>query len=94
SPNWILGAELGVRKTFTDHLDDVGGMYPDLNALRQKEGNTAAALSDRSGELVGSEQLSQQGDFRGDSQIKDWYYIAGITLTYRFTPIRCMFTKN
>lgn len=93
SPNWVLGGEIGVRKTFTDHLDDVGGTYPNFEQLQGRNGATAVALSDRSVEVDGRNQLASEGNFRGDPAIKDWYFIAGITLTYRFTPIQCMFTK-
>ncbi len=93
SPNWVFGAEIGVRKTFTDHLDDVSGIYPNFEKLQSSSGSAAVALSDRSVELDGRTHLATEGNFRGDPTIKDWYFIAGISLTYRFTPIRCMFTK-
>lgn len=94
SPNWVLGFELGVRKTFTDYLDDVSTTYPNFEQLNGRNGATAVALSDRSGEIQNQTLMASEGNFRGDPQIKDWYYVAGVSLTYRFTPIRCMFTKN
>lgn len=91
SPNWVLGAEIGIRKAFTDYIDDVSGTYPDFEQLQSKSGSGAVALSDRSGELNPRTRMAEKGNYRGDPAIKDWYYLAGITLTYRFTPIRCMF---
>lgn len=93
SPNWVLGAEIGVRKTFTDYLDDVSRTYPNFEQLNSKEGSAAVNLSDRSREVNGAAVRAEEGNFRGDPAIKDWYFVAGITLTYRFTPIRCMFSK-
>lgn len=93
SPNWVFGAEIGVRKTFTDYLDDVSGTYPNFEQLQGRNGSTAVALSDRSVELDGRTRLATEGNFRGDPAIKDWYFIAGISLTYRFTPIRCGFNN-
>lgn len=93
SPNWVLGVELGIRKTFTDHLDDVSGTYPNFELLQAKNGSAAVALSDRSGEINSRTRSANEGDFRGDPAIKDWYYIAGITLSYRFSRIRCTFSN-
>jgi len=93
SENWVLGAELGFRMTFTDYLDDVSGTYPDFNELQNKEGSMAVVLSDRSAEVQPFERKAEAGEWRGNPELKDWYVIAGITLTYRFTPIRCGFSN-
>lgn len=86
--NLILGFETGWRRTFTDHLDDVSTVYPELD-----EGNVSFnRLSDRSWEV--SENglpLANEGDMRGDPNLKDWYFQAAFTISYRFTPIRCAF---
>lgn len=88
--NIVLGWELAWRKTFTDYLDDVSTVYPDLDELRDQRGDLAANLSDRSWEMdgVGAPQ-SVAGDERGDPAMKDFYFFTGITLTYRLTPITC-----
>lgn len=88
--NWILGFEVGYRYTFTDYLDDISGTYPNLAELRAKSGSTAAVLSDPTSvnSLLG-EGRSTKGDMRGDPHLKDWYIFSGVTLSYRFTPIRC-----
>ncbi|HCS19783.1 MAG TPA: hypothetical protein DIW47_04325 [Bacteroidetes bacterium] len=93
SANWVLGVELGVRKTFTDYLDDVSGTYPNFELLQANNGSAAVALSDRSGEINSRTRSASQGDFRGDPAIKDWYYIGGFTLSYRFSRIRCTFSN-
>jgi opacity protein-like surface antigen len=81
---WTLGFELGARKTFTDYLDDVSTSYIDQEVLlnsRGSYGEIAAALADRN--LTGTPYPA--GRNRGDSSgNKDWYSIAGITISYNF----------
>ena len=78
-----LSFEYGMRKTFTDYLDDVSGLYPDLNKLQAESGPLAAELSDRSFNPEGINQ-SSYGLQRGNSTDKDWYMVSGIVLTYEF----------
>jgi hypothetical protein len=40
--------EYGIRKTFTDYLDDVSGSYVDPDLLAAYNGSLAAEFSDRS----------------------------------------------
>ena len=74
-----LGLEWGIRKTFTDYIDDVSTVYPDPVILAAENGAIAAALSDRS--------LTDQGKHvdleRGNSRTKDWYVFTGLTATIR-----------
>lgn len=91
--NWVFGAEIGFRKTFTDYLDDVSKTYPEFSEMMQKQGSTAVNLSDRSAGVEPYEQKADSGDLRGNPNAKDWYLLAGVTLTYRFTPIRCGFSN-
>ena len=86
--NLILGLEVGWRKTFTDHLDDVSTVYPNIDA-----GNGAIhPLADRSWEVTENGQpLANEGDMRGDPNFKDFYFQTAFTISYRFTPIKCAF---
>ena len=79
-----LSMEYGIRKTFTDYLDDVSGLYPNLDLLEIESGIPAADLSDRSTNPEGINQ-SSYGLQRGNSTDKDWYAVSGFTLTYEFT---------
>ena len=45
--NWNVGFEAGFRYTFTDYLDDVGGVYYDNDLIRAATGDVAATLADR-----------------------------------------------
>ncbi|MEM6963699.1 MAG: DUF6089 family protein [Bacteroidota bacterium] len=82
-----LGFDIGLRKTFTDYLDDVSGTYVNYNELLAGNGSVAAALGNRQGELIepGTEPvLVETGAQRGNPDNKDWYYNAGVTLSYTF----------
>jgi hypothetical protein len=79
-----LNFEIGLRKTFTDYIDDVGsGSYVDPVVLAAENGPTAAALSNRSlsGDRYGR---------RGNASTKDWYVFAGAMVTFRLgQPATC-----
>lgn len=47
SENWSIGIEYGIRKTFTDYIDDVSTTYVDPNYLDEK-GTLAVYFSDPS----------------------------------------------
>lgn len=80
-----LGLELGARYTLTDYLDDVSGTYVSYPELLAGNGELAAALGNRTGELSGGEPvIVPTGTQRGDQTAKDWYFILGVTVTYNF----------
>jgi hypothetical protein len=83
-----IGVEWGMRKTFTDYLDDVSTTYPDPVMLAAENSPIASILSDRTIYPVGEEPLSNTGMQRGDSSTNDWYSFAGITITFRVFPKR------
>ena len=97
---WNVGLEVCQRKTFTDHLDDVGGYYPDykiLMAARGTDGNLAVALSDRQPEALAP--LERPGDavpyrtpgtVRGNPDKKDQYLWVGFTITKTFRTRTCI----
>jgi len=80
--NVTLGYELGLRKTFTDYLDDVSTSYVDQFTLAQERGAKAVEMAFRGGELKNSTAVyPPEGEVRGGSDFKDWYYFHGITVT-------------
>ncbi len=82
--NLRIGLEGGLRKLFTDFLDDVSGNYADPNDLLTARGQLAVDLSYRSDELVGGSPVyPAKGAQRGSPKVKDYYYFAGLHLTYR-----------
>ena len=75
--------EYGFRKTFTDYLDDVSGLYPNLSVLEAESGTLARVLSDRARTPEGVNQ-SSYGLQRGNPADKDWYTVFGFSVTYEF----------
>jgi hypothetical protein len=71
-----ISFEYGIRKTFTDYLDDVGGDYVNSVALTQENGNLAARMADPS--LGGVEAIGP----RGNSATKDWFSMFGVMVTF------------
>jgi hypothetical protein len=72
--------EIGLRKTFTDHLDDVSTTYVDAAALLAERGPKAVELAYRGGEVkTGNPVYPVDGTVRGGQDFKDWYYFSGIT---------------
>lgn len=72
--------EYGIRKTFTDYLDDVSGNYVDPVLLEQLSGPLAAQASDPSLNGI-SRQVSNAN--RGNPNNKDWYAFYGAMLTFK-----------
>ncbi|MDD5570861.1 MAG: DUF6089 family protein [Bacteroidales bacterium] len=72
-----MGVEYGLRRTFTDYLDDVSTTYANPVAVGAENGPVAKALSDR------SEPLNQTGIQRGNSKNKDWYSFVGAFVSIR-----------
>ncbi len=73
-----IGAEWGLRKTFTDYLDDVSTTYADPAILSAENGPISAVLSDRSDNYG-----NNTGHQRGNSGNKDWYSFAGLFITFK-----------
>lgn len=78
--NIAMSFEWGIRKTFTDYIDDVSGNYPNLKILTRDRGGQARALSDRS---LTSTKANNSGRQRGDAFNKDWYSFVGLILHFK-----------
>lgn len=76
---WAWGVEFGMRKTFTDYLDDISRDYVDEQIVGGNNGYLAAALKDRSIELGYAPY--DAGLERGNDATKDWYMFFNFTLT-------------
>ena len=81
-----ISIEYGIRKTFTDFLDDVSGNYVDTDILAAENGPLAAELADPS--LDGA---SRTGFNRGNSSTKDWYAFYGLMITFK--PFKRLFNS-
>lgn len=79
-----IGFEIGIRKLFTDYLDDVSTTYADEQVLLTEKGPEAVAIAYRADEYPGGSQTyPSKGDIRGNPKTQDWYYFTGIHLTFR-----------
>jgi len=77
-----IGLEFGVRTTFTDYIDDVSKVYPDLEVLEAANGGFARALSYRTAEY--DEKLAVAnpvGTSRGNPEVNDFYFFGGIMIS-------------
>lgn len=82
SDNVILGYEIGMRKLFTDYLDDVSTTYIDQATLLAAKGPKAVEIAYRSDELKNvTSDYPVSGTIRGGAKQKDWYYFQGITVS-------------
>ncbi|MDP1727089.1 MAG: DUF6089 family protein [Bacteroidota bacterium] len=87
SNKFAIEGQLGFRKTFTDHLDDVSTVYPGVNA--SDAGTVKSILTDRSVELYGTPQ-NKLGYRRGNPDYKDWYMSCTVSIAMRIhTRIKC-----
>lgn len=82
--NFTIAFESGTRKTYTDYLDDVSDSYPNLELLAIENGDLAAQLSWRQGELNEDALPPAEGSGRGDATDSDWYIFSQITISYNF----------
>ncbi len=83
SDNVNVGVELGLRKLFTDYLDDVSSTYVDETLLLNNRGPKAVELAYRGGELKNASPYPAEGTVRGSAPHKDWYYFTGVTASFR-----------
>lgn len=81
-----LNFEVGLRKTFTDYIDDIGSdSYVDPDLLAAENGPLAATMSNRT---LNNERFGR----RGDASTNDWYVFSGAMLTFRLgRPSKCQY---
>jgi hypothetical protein len=91
---WNIGIYVSQNKTFTDHLDDVGGYYPDI-ANDFNMGNAtdalAAQFADRLGTLSSGVFTPSYavGYERGNPEANDAYMWFGFTISKTFRKNTC-----
>jgi hypothetical protein len=80
-----LSIEWGIRKTWTDYIDDISGKYADPILLEDYNGELAALLADRSlrKEISNDGFDSNSGMQRGDPGRKDYYFFSMVSLNVR-----------
>lgn len=88
---WGIGLEMGVRKTFTDYIDDVSKTYYDNQAILAKNGPQAAALADPSFTASAEGPEINVGQQRGDPRDNDAYMFAIFSVHYKIRTGRTNF---
>jgi hypothetical protein len=83
SNTWFVNIETRAAKTFTDYLDDVSSTYASPDVLEQYHGPIAAALGDRSDEVIRGYKMPTGGQ-RGDPKHFDMFFFTGITVSHYF----------
>lgn len=73
--------EIAGRVLFTDYLDDVSKTYVGTQALMTSSRPKAAELAYRQTDA----SYPNEGDIRGNSKVKDWYFISGLKLLIRLS---------
>ena len=80
--DWSVGIEYGVRKTFTDYIDDVSKTYFDPYYLTQEKGELAKYFANPTNNSLPS-FVTAPGQQRGDPTDKDSYMFAFISFYYK-----------
>lgn len=81
----MVSAELGLRYTTTDYLDDVSKSYVNMDTLKAFRGSKAVDMSYR-----GKDHLEWDGNYpnygfqRGDMKTNDWYWTVGVNVAIYF----------
>jgi hypothetical protein len=78
TPQFNISLEAGLRKSFTDYLDDVSTVYIDNNSFADP---IAKALADRRAEIDPS-VVPKVGDKRGDPTNNDGYLLMNAKIEY------------
>jgi hypothetical protein len=76
-----LAYEIGLRKLFTDYLDDVSKNYVSEPVLLAAKGPEAVEMAYRGNEIEGGGAYPAAGTIRGGSKRDDWYYMSGLRVT-------------
>ncbi len=79
----MLSLEWGMRMTFTDYVDDVGGVYPDRDLLAASGYTGALFMSDKSLNTSASTRFRNVGRQRGFIYSRDWYNYTALILSFR-----------
>ncbi len=87
-----LAFEFGHRVTFTDHIDDVSGVYPEKDDLfgyyGTERATTVYELSRRSPELDPDGEfgfITEGGEFRGNPSANDSYLFSMLTISFNIS---------
>lgn len=87
---WGVGLELGIRKTFTDYIDDVSTTFFDFASYPGSD-PLAALVADRSNHT--KPEITAPGAQRGDPRENDSYMFAIFSINYKIISGRGLFPR-
>lgn len=93
---WSIGLEIGLRKTFTDYIDDVSTVYYDPAEIAANNPSLAAAAVFFANPSINSITAANNegidptgvGQQRGDSTDNDAYLFVHVTVSYKIGKFR------
>lgn len=94
SDNAYLRIEAGLRYLMTDYLDDVSSTIVDRATLLANNGLLAVEMAYRGAELKPTALYPAEGSIRGNPKVKDFYYLMGISVSYRLPSASGYSTKK
>jgi hypothetical protein len=86
---WSIGFQYGIRKTFTDYIDDVSKTYYSPSGLAASGGSLAVELADKSDNEF--PYITAVGEQRGDPRDNDSYMFAVFSVCYKLRTGRSSF---
>lgn len=101
---WSLNIDISARRLFSDYLDDVSTIYPDMEEVEDIRGEIATRFVDRSSELYTRDPnffvrnniehpIGERGRQRGNSRNNDTYVYVGIGIYYYFGNLKCPYER-
>jgi hypothetical protein len=104
SYEWSLNIDISARRLFSDYLDDVSTVYPDMEEVEDLRGEIATKFVDRSTELYNTtpdffvrnnieHPIGEKGRQRGNSRNNDTYVYFGIGIYYFFGDMKCPYER-
>lgn len=91
-PNKRMSIEwsFGLRKTYSDYLDDVSRTYVDPSKQLNEKGLIGAVLADPASLKNEGTFINKPGYQRGNPDFNDWYFATNFSISYRiFTRMKC-----
>lgn len=80
-----MSFEWGIRRTFTDYIDDVSGDYANTEVLQEEVGVLSALFADRSLVKIRPDGTND-GLARGNPNDNDWYFVSLGSISIRLGP--------
>ena len=81
----VVSAEVGLRYTTTDYLDDVSKSYVNMDTLKQYRGSKAVEMAYRGNKhLDWDNNYPNNGFQRGDMTKNDWFWTVGVNVGIYF----------